>query len=99
MRGTPNASVRRARGPRDASGFLLVVPSAPRSTRRRTTAPQPINEICANITEGYLCESGKNPSDKKRVHLHLVWSDRMVCLEAWCLADSAFGLSMPADPS
>jgi hypothetical protein len=23
-----------------------------------------INEICADIPEGYLCESGKNPSDK-----------------------------------
>ena len=37
-------------------------------------------------------------STASRVHLHLVWSDRMVCLEAWCLADSVFGLSMPADP-
>ena len=36
-------------------------------------------------------------STASRVHLHLVWWDRMVCLEPWCLADSAFGLSMPAD--
>jgi hypothetical protein len=28
----------------------------------------------------------------------LATSDRMVCLESWCSADSAFGLSMPADP-
>ena len=37
-------------------------------------------------------------STASRVDLHLVWSDRMVCLEPWCSADSAFGLSMPADP-
>ena len=36
-------------------------------------------------------------STASRVHLHLMWWDRMVCLEPWCLADSAFGLSMPAD--
>ena len=30
----------------------------------RATAPQLINEICADITEGYNRESGKNPSDK-----------------------------------
>ena len=31
---------------------------------RRPTAPQPINEICVDIPEGYRFESGKNPSDK-----------------------------------
>ena len=30
----------------------------------KATEPQFINEICADIPEGYLYESGKNPSDK-----------------------------------
>ena len=40
----------------------------------------------------------KHSPTASRVHLHLVWSDRMVSLEAWCLAEFGFWIVNAGGP-